>query len=178
MLLFGLDALDELVKELRSVVDFEDLHSIDKYLGCHHEITDNKDVTEVKWSMSDYFQSSVDIFKDVTGIKNITPVCTPFAPEISKELFIENVSTPGVWAKHAPSFLMKLLYGARMAVPTLVLPVQRLATQVTKWSVEADRRLLRVYAYVSYITGWALMGSLGSEDLRSLRISAYPDADL
>ena len=178
LLLFGLDALDELVKELRAVIDFEDLHGIDKYLGCHHEFTDHKDVTEVKWSMSDYFQSAVDIFKDTTGIKNLIPVCTPFAPEICKELFIENVSTPGIWAKHAPSFLMKLLYGARMAMPNLVLPVQRLATQVTKWSVEADRRLLRVYAYVSYVTDWTLKGSLGRDDLSSLRISAYPDADL
>ena len=178
LLLFGLDALDDLVKELRSVVDFEDLHAIDKYLGCHHDFTDHADVTTVTWSMSDYFQSAVDIFKDVTGIKKLTPVCTPFAPEIDKELFIENVSTPGKWAKHAPSFLMKLLYGARMAVPTLVLPVQRLATQVTKWSAEADRRFLRVYADVAYITDWHLTGSLGSKDLSSLRIAAYPDADL
>ena len=73
---------------------------------------------------------------------------------------------------------MKLLYAARMCCPNLNVPVQRLATQVTKWSAEADRRLLRLYQYVKFAVDWVLTGSLSVQDFNHLVLRAWPDADL
>ena len=73
---------------------------------------------------------------------------------------------------------MKLLYSARMAAPWLTVAIQRLATQITKWSAEADRRLCRLFCYIDSHPHQVLSGSLATTDLADIAVHAWPDADL
>ena len=73
---------------------------------------------------------------------------------------------------------MKLLYSARMAAPWLTVAIQRLATQITKWSAEADRRLHRLFCYINSHPEQVLNGSLSTGDLATVQVVAWPDADL
>ena len=95
--------------------------------------------------MRDYLHSAVQMYQDTTGEK-LTPVTTPFAVDISNEQVGTNWNVPGKYGVHAASLLMKLMYPARMAYPQLQVPVSRLAREITRWSIEAARRIQRFFA--------------------------------
>eukprot|EP00972_Heterocapsa_arctica_P109603 16134715-Heterocapsa_arctica.AAC.1 len=59
------------------------------------------------------------------------------------------IQQKGRHAQYAASFLMKFMYGARMAMPSLCVIVGRLASQITKWTADSDRGLHRVYCYIN-----------------------------
>ena len=177
LIMIGGPALDGIIADVRREVEMEEPSRLDKYLGCHHKIARSVDITHVQWSMSDYLRSAVSMFEAETGNK-LTPAPTPFVTEVSREQFQENVAKVGALGHVAAKYLMKLLYAARMCNPNLCVPVQRLATQVNKWSAEADRRLTRLYQYVKHSADWVLTGSLSTRDLDSLILRAWPDADL
>eukprot|EP00972_Heterocapsa_arctica_P054056 7965200-Heterocapsa_arctica.AAC.1 len=80
--------------------------------------------------MADYFRSACDIFVEQTG-ENIKPVSTPFAPEIKAEDLDILLQNPGKYQGKAASYVMKLMYGARMAMPQICVIVSRLASQIT-----------------------------------------------
>ena len=110
----------------------------------------------------------------------MTPAATPFAADEGRDRFLLNLSPPGKWAKHAASFLMKLPWAARQAVPQMSWSIHSLASQLHKWSTEADRRLHRLYQYVVHVVNqdWVLTGSLSTQDLGVLELRGWPDADL
>ena len=70
------------------------------------------------------------------------------------------------------------MYGARSAVPWILIAIQRLACNVAKWNAECDRRLKRLYDYIWTNHDLVLTGSLSNEDMGSLAIHCWPDADL
>ena len=127
--------------------------------------------------MADYFQSACEIFVTETG-KTMKPASTPFAPEINSEDLDHLLNTPGKFSAEAASFIMKLMCGARMAVPQICVIVSRLAGQIAKWSADSDRRLLRVYGYLHANADKVLTGTLAKSDRKHLKIIAWPDADL
>ena len=106
------------------------------------------------------------------------PASTPFAPEINSEDLDHLLNTPGKFSPKAASFIMKLMYGARMAMPQICVIVSRLASQITKWSADSDRRLLSVYGYLHANADKVLTGTLSKSDRKHLKIIAWPDADL
>ena len=88
------------------------------------------------------------------------------------------LNTPGMFRSKAASFIMKLMYGARIAMPQICVIVSRLASQITKCSADSDRRLLRVYGYLHANADKMLTGTLAKSDRKHLKIIAWPDADL
>ena len=73
---------------------------------------------------------------------------------------------------------MKLLYGARNAYPLLSKPISSLASQISRWSSEADRRLQAMYDFLAKNSELSLLGCLSHRDLEHVKIVAYPDSDL
>eukprot|EP00972_Heterocapsa_arctica_P055945 8252013-Heterocapsa_arctica.AAC.1 len=73
---------------------------------------------------------------------------------------------------------MKLMYAARMAVPNLIVAVGRLASELSRWTAESDRKLHRLYSYVYSCSNLKLTGTLSTKDLDDVTIIAWPDADL
>ena len=108
----------------------------------------------------------------------LTNVSTPNAPDLPVEDFILLHEKPGNLEKFALTFIMAYMYGSRMALPTISVVIQRLATLVTKWSAEADRRLHRLACYVHHHLDDCLTGCLGTADEFTLELVAWPDADL
>ena len=58
------------------------------------------------------------IFVTDTG-ETLKAASTPFAPEINPEDFDHLLNTPGKLSSKAASFIMKVMYGARMAMPQI-----------------------------------------------------------
>ena len=61
---------------------------------------------------------------------------------------IEDPNARGTLQPLASSILMRLLYGARYARFDLLKAIARLASNVSYWSTDCDRRLMRLMAYV------------------------------
>ena len=73
---------------------------------------------------------------------------------------------------------MKLLYGSRTAWPPIAVAISRLASFITKWNGECDRRLKRLMEFVKSAGDLVLSGTLSSEDRDDAELWVWPDADL
>lgn len=181
LLMMGTPKIMGIIDQLRVNIKMEDPKDMGKYLGCLHHVSSRKvngdRITEVSFDMREYFRSAVEQFVEITG-KKLTPAASPHAPRLSPEETEKLIAQKGEFAQHAASFLMKLMYGTRMALPSLSVVISRLASQITKWTAESDRRLLRVYAYLQGSLDVTLSGSLAVSDRQGIRLVAWPDADL
>ena len=73
---------------------------------------------------------------------------------------------------------MKLMYVSRMAVPQALTPVCRLASELSRWSKDNDRKLYRLYCYLYCYPDLVLVRSLSTGDREKIKVIAWPDADL
>ena len=127
--------------------------------------------------MCDALAAAVRLYVDTTG-QRLKVADSPYPPDISDKELSKLLELPGTAGEHSASFLMKLLYSARMAAPWITGAILWLATQITKWSAEADRRLHRLFSYIHSHPERVLSGSLATNDIDSVQIVAWPDADL
>ena len=63
-------------------------------------------------------------------------------------------------------------------MPCLCVIISRLSSQISKWNKDSDRRLHRVFCYLQHTLDIKLHGSLSTADWDSLKLVAWPDADL
>ena len=70
------------------------------------------------------------------------------------------------------------MYAARCAFPLINKPISSLASQISRWSIEADRRLHRIYEFLVNAADTVLTGSLALEDLSCVKLCGYADSDL
>ena len=164
---------------LAKQIKFDDPTDLSKYLGVHHVFTHDKASGERAYdlSMSDFIRSTVDVYVQKTG-KTLKAADTPYAPELPKDQTSRLMTTPGEFAKHSASLLMKPLYGARAVRPDLCVAIQQLASEVTRWSGECDRRCHRLYQYMHGSCDEVLKGRLSYRPGTTYRLSLSPDADL
>ncbi len=77
---------------------------------------------------------------------------------------------------YASRVLMKILYGARLARKDLLRAVGHLATYVTKWDKECDKKLLRLVSYINSSLDYREIGWIG-DAANGLDFKVYADAD-
>lgn len=167
------------LKDLRREIELEDPEPVSKYLGVHHKFSDDKtkQVKEYELSMCDFFRQACEVYTEKTGL-TLKPADTPFAPELPKDQTIELMSKPGKYGSESASLLMKPLYGARAVKPDLCVPIQHLASEVSRWSAECDRRLHRLYQYIYKSKDETLKGKLSYAKGTTYHLDLWPDADL
>ena len=127
--------------------------------------------------MSDYLKKSVDEFARENNIK-YKHVQTPYLSERGIAVQEAREALPGRFGESASHYLMCLLYGARLALPQLIVAVTRLAGRVSKWNAECDDRLIRLYDFAHDRINHCIHGCLSTSDNAIAEIWAWPDADL
>ena len=182
LLMYGAaDILDAVIAKIRLKVEMEEPHDVSRYIGCNFSLKTvavaNVDQTIVEYDMRQYLKKAVELFVSETN-SELKVVATPYVPDISQAQLDENLLKPGKLATGAPRYLMKLLYCVRLAFPVLALVIQRLASQVVRWTAECDRRLVRIYAFLRSRPDLTLTGCLYSSDLDTCTLEYFPDADL
>ena len=131
----------------------------------------DKHRVEISFDMTGYLSQSIESFRELANYNRpFLPAPTPFLTE-EKDNSHEPV---GLMAAVAQSILPKLLYAARLARPDLILPINLLSRNLTKWTAFHDRALLRLIAYVETSKLRLLRGCVGS-GVSSLKL--YCDAD-
>ena len=181
LLFLGGDHIRKTIERLRNEVAMEDPTPISKYLGCNHNVRTTgkgqEQLTTVEFDMRQYFASAVEAFKTETGSK-LSKAVTPYVPDLPKAQQQQLLEDKGQHAAQAARYLMRLLYGTRLAYPPPSVAIQRLASQITRWNAECDRRLVRIHSYLETKQNMVLTGSLRRDDLKHLQLRCYPDADL
>ena len=127
------------------------------YLGCKHKIYNavspytGKPVNVMEYDMSEFLQDCVRVYKKLTGVSKLRKAPTPFYSDSI------HAASGGDDAEkyegkpltgNASKVLMKVLYAARMARFDLLRPVGYLASMVTKWDSDCDRKLYRMMCYI------------------------------
>ena len=129
------------------------------------------ELTTYAFEMRGYFNAIGERCIKETGLK-LKHVSIPNAPDLQVEAFIELPERPGTLETCALSFIMAYMCGSRVALPTISVVIQRLATLVAKWSAEAARRLHRLACYVHFHLDEVLNGCLSIEDGFALEIGS------
>ena len=180
-MMWGSKHLVEIIKQLRNKIEMEEPAALQKYLGCVHHISQKlvkgETITSIEFDMTKYFESAIEQYLEL-AVDKLTKAASPYAPKVSSEELDELLAQEGRMAPHAASLVMKLMYGVRMAAPHLSVAIGRLASQISKWTRESDRKLHRVYSYLKEASNLTLKGYLSTEDLSNVEIVAWPDADL
>ena len=130
---------------------------------------------KITYDMSDYVQSAVDHYIELSGNKTLKPATTPFCPEGS--LLHENEDVKGELGAEAASILMKNLWAARLARPDLSRPTSKLTTKLHSWSSNDDRRLRRLMEYMLSTKDTKLTGFMCDRQ-EDLELWLFVDADL
>ena len=127
--------------------------------------------------MDNSFANSTEDYVEIHGLK-MTRVASHFAPKPPKgetdKLRASDGKPP---AGHAASPIMRLI-GVGMEIRHLCVVVGRLSSQIIRSSAGSDRRLHRVYCYISGAVGLKLTGSVSTSDWDDLKVLAWPDAGL
>ena len=132
-------------------------------------------VRVVEYDMREYARSCVEHYLEASGEKKLRKVETPFCNAGS--LPHDGDCERGALGSKACSCLMKNLWLARLARPDIMKAVCDLASSVTRWSRNDDRRLHRLSAYIAATADLTLECRVAT-DTADLELSLYVDADL
>jgi len=148
---------------IRGVVKLGKQGPLAQFLGCGHIVTpaplpNDPSRVEISYDMRRYLDQSVSAYKTAVGINAALPkVDTPYLVE-PDDLETQG---PGKHAKVAQSVLAKLLYCGRLARPDIVLAINLLSRQLTRWKEFHDKALCRLFCYCEHSRGLMLSGTVG-----------------
>ena len=128
----------------------------------------------MSFDMEDYCNDAVALYKRVAGVDKLREAKTPFCPDGSL-LAIDDCET-GELAGSACKVLMKSLWLARLARPDIQKPICDLATEITKWSKNCDKRLYRLICYINSSKTYRLCGQI-QDSPNDLKLLLFVDAD-
>ena len=171
------ESLPEAWRLITAGIKTDEPQEASKYLGCDHYVTtekrNGKTVRQLRYDMSNFFKSCVTAYLELAGpnAPKLRSAATPFLEEVDDEKVGE-----GKLQSIAASILMKVLYGARMVRFDLLKAVNYLASRITKWSPECDRRLRRLMCYIDSTAESELIGWVGDAP-EDLVLWLFADAD-
>ena len=125
--------------------------------------------------MREYCKSALDLYLQAVGNHPLKTVSTPYLNEI--DLNVCDWDAKGFLGEKSASILMKILWLPLFSRPDLCHSVTKLASGITKWSINHDKMLYRLVCYMQGTLDFGGMCSVrGSWSDISLHL--YTDADL
>ena len=73
---------------------------------------------------------------------------------------------------------MKLLYAGRMVRVDICYTINSLSRYVTRWNKLCDKQLAHLFSYLKMTSELKLHGFINCNDMDSIELHAFPDADL
>ena len=152
-----------------------------KCLGCQHDISRvNKGgakLTTVEYNMEDFLVQCVEAYLNLAKLSrnDLKTVHTPFLDEDRLDDKDDHTGS-GALADIAARVLMKVLYCARLARFDLLKAISNLATKITKWTRNCDKRLHQLVSYINSSLGLRLTGVIG-DTIDNVSLELYSDAD-
>jgi len=168
---------DKVWAKLSKAIDFKDPPElINRHLGVYHHIDQPKGakVTRMIREGKAYLEAAAKRYCEEIGVQKLEYVESPFIEDKLDEAHLQ----PGKQASTASSHLMSLLYDARLCRGDLITTTSFLSRRVSKWTLNDDKRLRRLMAYVFHHADLCLNHELSTDDRSEAVLDYYPDAEL
>ena len=125
--------------------------------------------------MSGHVEASVERYLELTGkhISSLKPVATPCMDD--HMLDPKDDGLTGVLREASAKIVLKALYAARFNRTDLLWSVNTLAREVTKWTVNCDKRLHRLISYMHFTKDMELQCWVG-DDPKDIQLALFADA--
>jgi hypothetical protein len=181
VLFCGVNAMEE-YRRLALEVEFTPPEQMSRMLGISFGFEQGKSSTghaglKITMSMREYFASIVRRWEE-SGYSPLKPRRSP-ALEVSPEMLVSPEATqPGKLSGVSASFLMALLYGARMCRPDLVHQIVSISRHSARWTALADKRLFCLMCYVKTSLPLTHHGFVAFNSSETTTVDIYADADL
>ena len=157
---------------LKAKIELDEVEDLTQFLGRYHHV----DKTSCVLDMVDYCKEAVSLYLEVAG--NNTVLKQVPTPYVNSGLLVDkDYETQGEVSHKASSVLMKLLWVCRLARPDLAFGISSLATQVTRWSRNADKQLYRLVSYL-HSTCQLCLKMVVVDPPSSCTVDLFVDADL
>ena len=149
-----------------------------KYLGAQYHFQDLDDsnpdaVRSLQVEMGDYIRNACKNFTYEFGGK-LGRVTTPF---ISDAEWSDPCDAVGRFQSTCGSHVATFLFVVRVCRPDGIAAVNRLCSNVSRWTVVDDKALVRLASYFEHFADDTLVGSLSPSDEDGLYLELYSDAD-
>jgi hypothetical protein len=128
--------------------------------------------------MAGYHSLLVNKYASVAHAPRLTRVQTPSLDVKPEDWCSEELMQPGLFKDVAASLLMSALYSARMYRYDYLYQVTFLARLVSKWTILADRLLVRLFSYIMTTASMTMTGTIVERSFDDWTIDVFCDADL
>ena len=160
---------------LKKKIELDGVTVPGRYLGRDHEICEGPGGRSMFMSMAEYCRSAVELYLQATGGKPLKCVATPYLSD--SELNVNDWESQGGLAEKSASILMKILWLARLSRPDLSHGVTKLASGITRWSLNHDKMLHRLVSYMHATEEYG-MHCVVKGDPSTISLHLFTDADL
>ena len=171
----GVSEVQNFWERLKNKVEVGGVTIPGRFLGRDHRTTEDQHGKWLFLSMPNYGQQSVDLYTHASGCAVLRKVSTPFLNE--SELNANDWEVSGALGDKSASVVMKMLWLARLSRPDVSHAVTRLASGITRWSINHDKMLYRLACYLNSTIEYGVHCFVkGNPPTISLHL--YTDADL
>ena len=166
-------------KLIQTKIKCSDPQVLQRILGVEYTFHRNNNISEYHVNMDNYIQQAISMYKDVPGAPPLkSNVPCPWQEPSVEDFHSVELASPGVFASCCASLLMKVLFAARMVRADVQWTVILLSRYATKWTKLQDRWMCRLFGYLSSHSRLKLKSTVHSDDLATVCLRAFPDADL
>ena len=132
------------------------------------------DKGELQYDMHEFAKVTCKLYEEECGsFRGFKKAHTPYLDESA--LPLEDWNSKGKLCNSAATLIMKVYWLARLSRPDLLHALNELSKKITKWSVNDDRRLFRVFSYLNSTKHYRVRTKLNPED--PLQLCLFTDAD-
>jgi hypothetical protein len=128
-------------KMLAKLIDISTPEPWGRFLGAVQVLRRLTDFIIIEYDMTEYLDTCLQRYRDVSGIQKLQNAQTPFLEESKLEL--ELFEKPGVLADASASILMSFPWLARMARWDILRQIGVLASCISRWTLANDLQLHR-----------------------------------
>lgn len=160
---------------LKTKIEIDGVEVPGRYLGRDHDIKEVAEGKSLFMSMAEYCRSAVELYLQAVGHNQLKHVHTPYLNE--SELNASDWEAKGSLGERSASILMKILWLARLSRPDLSHGVTKLASGITRWSINHDKMLHRLVAYMNGTIEYGVHCFV-HRNPSTLELHLFTDADL
>ena len=153
---------------MRKVAQLEDQEPLSKVLGRGHIKHDGG----LALHLTDFAKQCVKLFEELSG-KPFKHARTPHVDEGS--LWATDQADRGQLSNVAAKLVMKFMWFGRISRPDLMVAINVCAGHITKWTVNDDKRMIRLAGYVAATLDYCHIMRIHDKP-SDLRLSLYADA--
>ena len=159
---------------LKKKIEIDGVEVPGRYLGRDHDIRSIENGKTMFMSMEKYCRSAVDLYLQHVGAVALKSVSTPYLSD--SELNVNDWESQGFLGEKSASILMKILWLARLSRPDLSHGVTKLASGISRWSVNHDKMLHRLVSYMNATADYGVHCFVNGNP-SDISLHLYTDAD-